>query len=194
MTKTKTNLDPWEKREHETSKAYAAFCAYRDMGTDRSIAKATPIIYKGIQAEKIRLKYGQLTAWSSKYGWVARVDAYDVYLEENVRRESEAAIKKMAHDHALVASLAIHKGAERIQLIVNGADKDGNPLPSELTPKEAIDFIRFGAELERKSRGAPDQIVELGGEVKGSSVVIYLPDNKREESTTDDTQTETETD
>ena len=194
MTKTKTNLDPWEKQEHETSKAYAAFCAYRDMGTDRSLVKIIPILYGQNNDYKARSKQGQISAWSSKYGWVARVEAYDVYLEENVRRESEAAIKKMAHDHALVASLAIHKGAERIQLIVNGADKDGNPLPSELTPKEAIDFIRFGAELERKSRGAPDQLVELSGEVKGSSVVIYLPDNKRDESTADDTQTETVTD
>ena len=182
MTKRKTNRDPWEKQDHETSKAYAAFCAYRDMGTDRSFTKAIPIIFNNIPDDKIRLKYGQISAWSSKYGWVARVEAYDVYLEENVRRESEAAIKKMAHDHALVASLAIHKGAERIQLIVNGADKKGNPLPSELTPKEAIDFIRFGAELERKSRGAPDQLVELSGSVV--QIIDDIPRGTKDASST----------
>ena len=182
MTKRKTNLNPWEKQDHETSKAYAAFCAYRDMGTDRSFAKIIPTVYGQIPLSKHRAKRGQLSEWSVKYGWVARVEAYDVYLEENVRRESEAAIKKMAHDHALVASLAIHKGAERIQLIMNGKDEKGNPLPSELTPKEAIDFIRFGAELERKSRGAPDQLVELSGSV--IQIIDDIPRGKKNASAT----------
>ena len=149
------------------------------MGTDRSFAKIIPTVYGQIPLSKHRAKRSQLSEWSVKYNWVARVEAYDVYLEENVRRESEAAIKKMAHDHALVASLAIHKGAERIQLIMNGKDEKGNPLPSELTPKEAIDFIRFGAELERKSRGAPDQIVEHGGNIGISRIEIAT--SKRED-------------
>lgn len=181
MTKRKTNLDPWEKQDGETSKAYAAFCAYRDMGTDRSIAKATPIIYEGIPAEKIRLKYGQLTAWSSKYGWVARVEAYDVYLEAKERRENELEIKKMAKRHAQVSLLTMAKAVDRIKLI---GEKD----IKELTPKEALDYLKVAAELERKSRGAPDQIVEHGGEVKGSSVVVYLPDNKRDSNEQNDSE------
>ena len=179
MTKTKTNLDPWEKQDHETSKAYAAFCAYRDMGIERSIAKATPIIYKGIPAEKIRLKYGQLTAWSSKYGWVSRVEAYDVYLEAKSRKEHELAIQKMVTEHAEAAVVTRSKAMERIELI-------GEKELNELTPKEALEYLKVAAELERKSRGAPDQIVELGGEVKGSSVVVYLPDNGRDANKQDD--------
>ena len=182
MTKAKTNPDPWEKQEHETSKAYAAFCAYRDMGANRSLTNIIPILYKDLGSTKTATKRRRLSEWSSLHNWVVRVEAYDVYLEENVRRKSEAAIKKMAHDHALIASLAIHKGAERIQLIMNGKDEKGNPLPSELTPKEAIDFIRFGAELERKSRGAPDQLVELSGSVV--QIIDDIPHGKKDESTT----------
>ena len=183
MAKTKTNLDPWEKQEHETSKAYAAFCAYRDMGTDRSFTKAIPIIFNNIPDDKIRLKYGQISAWSSKYGWVARVEAYDVYLEAKSRKEHELAIQKMVTEHAEAAVITRSKAMERIGLI-------GEKELNELTPKEALEYLKVTAELERKSRGAPDQIIEHGGEVKGSSVVIYLPDNKRD-SETDDTETET---
>ena len=187
MTKRKTNLDPWEKQDGETSMSYAAFCTYRDMGTGRSLAKIVNIVYPESAADKYTVKLRQLSAWSAKHGWVARVEAYDVYLEAKERRENELEIKKMAKRHAQVSLLAMKKAVDRIKLI---GEKD----IEELTPKEALDYLRVAAELERKSRGAPDQIVELGGEVKGSSVVIYLPDNKRDESTTDDTEIETETD
>ena len=65
------------------------------------------------------------------------------------------------------------KAVDRIKLI---GEKEDN----ELTPKEALEYLRISAELERKSRGAPDQIIEHGGEVKGASVVVYLPDNNRD--------------
>lgn len=187
MAKTKTNLNPWEKQEHETSKAYAAFCAYRDMGTDRSLTNIIPILYKDLGSTKTATKRRRLSEWSSLHNWVARVEAYDVYLESKSRKEHELAIQKMVTEHAEAAVITRSKAMERIGLI-------GEEELNELTPKEALEYLKVAAELERKSRGAPDQIVELGGEVKGSSVVIYLPDNKRDESTTDDTKTETETD
>ncbi|MCK4830772.1 hypothetical protein KA005_84450 [bacterium] len=185
MAKRKTNLDPWEKQEHETSKAYAAFCAYRDMGTDRSLVKIIPIThpkaYESGNAAKIKAKRDQLAAWSSKYGWVARVEAYDVYLELKERHENELEIKKMAKRHAQASLLTMKKAVDRIKLI---GEKD----IEELTPKEALDYLKVAAELERKSRGAPDQIVELGGEVKGSSVIVYLPDNGRDADKLDDSE------
>lgn len=187
MTKRKTNLDPWEKQEHETSKAYAAFCAYRDMGTDRSFAKIIPTVYGQIPLSKHSAKRGQLSEWSVKYGWVARVEAYDVYLEAKERKKKEADIVKQAKNHNTVANLALQKAVERIKTI-------GVEDIKELTPKEALEYMKAAVDIGRKSLGVPDQIVELGGEVKGSCVVIYLPDNKRDEPTTDDTQNETETD
>lgn len=30
----------WERQKNESSKAYAAFCIYRDLGTERSLDKA----------------------------------------------------------------------------------------------------------------------------------------------------------
>ena len=183
MAKTKSNLDPWEKQEHETSKAYTAFCAYRDMGTNRSLTNIVQIVHGDIPVGKRKAKRGRFEIWSSKYGWVARVEAYDVYLESKLRRDNELAIEKMARRHTEASMMAVDKAVDRIKLI-------GEKNTEELTPKEALEYLKVAAELERRSRGAPDQIVELGGEVKGSSVVIYLPDNKRD-SKTDDTETGT---
>ena len=185
MTKTKTNLDPWEKQEHETSKAYAAFCTYRGMGTDRSLAKQAAAVNSELAGSSLTAKVRQLTKWSSKYNWVARVKAYDVYLEAKERKKKESDIVKQAKNHNTVANLALQKAVERIKTIGVGDIK-------ELTPKEALEYMKAAVDIGRKSLGVPDQIVELGGEVKGSGVVIYLPDNTRDESTADDTQTGTE--
>ena len=183
MTKNKPSADKWERQKSESSKAYAAFCSYRDMGVSRSLVKIVNTVYGESTEGKPSANLRQLSTWSSKYGWVARVEAYDVYLEAKSRKEHEMAIQKMATEHAEAAVITRSKAMERIGLI-------GEKELNELTPKEALEYLKVAAELERKSRGAPDQIVELGGEVKGSSVVVYLPDNKRD-SETDDTETET---
>ena len=40
------NAELWERLPQESMKAYAAFCAYRDLGPDRSMAKAGEVLGK----------------------------------------------------------------------------------------------------------------------------------------------------
>jgi len=61
----------WERQEGETSKAFAAFLLYRDMGRSRSLASASSI--DGVNTVKTR----QFQLWSSQYKWVARCQAWD---------------------------------------------------------------------------------------------------------------------
>ena len=171
MTKTKTNLDPWEKKDHETSKAYAAFCAYRDMGTDRSFAKIIPTVYGQIPLSKHSAKRGQLSEWSVKYGWVARVEDYDVYLESKERHENELAIKKMAKQHAGEALLMQKVGLDRLKAI----------KVDELSPRDTVLFVKTGIDIERLARGAPDQIVEHGGNIGISKIEITTSKREDEE-------------
>ena len=73
----------WEKRESETARAYRAFCVYRDMGVDRSLAKVREKLDKKTGYER------QLGEWSSDHEWVKRVAAYDAHLEALLRNEQE---------------------------------------------------------------------------------------------------------
>ena len=180
MTKANNNLNPWEKQEGENSKPYAAFCAYRDMGVNRSLVKIIPLTYPKAyetgDATKIKAKRDQLAMWSSKHNWVKRVEAYDVYLETTERLENEKAIKDMAKRHAQASLLTMSKAVDRIKLI---GEKEDN----ELTPKEALEYLRISAELERKSRGAPDQIIE-SKETKTVQIIDNIPDVKEDASRT----------
>ena len=58
----------WDQQEQETSKAFEAFAAYRDMGIERSIAKV---------AEKLGKSTQTLTKWSVPNNWINRALSYD---------------------------------------------------------------------------------------------------------------------
>jgi len=51
-----------ERQKNESSKAYAAFCIYRDMGVERSIEK----VY---EKRSKRGPLSRLKNWSVKYNW-----------------------------------------------------------------------------------------------------------------------------
>ncbi len=131
----------WERQPGESSKAYAVFCVYRDLGPERSLEKVVPKLGKR-RAKQV------LERWSVKYGWVARVHAYDDYIERKKREEKEKAILEMAERHAREAMAIQQKALERLR------DID----PSELSPFELIRWIEVAVKIERLSRGEPTEI------------------------------------
>ena len=88
---TKTQL--WEKRDDESGRAFAAFAAYRDYGTYRSLDKVYVDLASrnprrgGKPAPKSAPR--QWTLWSSLYEWVKRAEAYDRHLDEQTRKSYE---------------------------------------------------------------------------------------------------------
>jgi len=113
--------EPWEKLSNETTKAYAAFCIYRDLGSERSIDKVLAVTGKRNRSSLIK--------WSSKYNWVERVQAYDQYLEELKRKEQEQAIIEMSRRHAELAVRMQELIKVRLEEI------DVNALSPEIWPR-----------------------------------------------------------
>src|SRR4051812_8473588 len=90
----------WERRPGETSRAYAAFTVYRDMGIARSLKKAAEIFYQGATKAKV----GQFETWSRQNLWVPRAEAYDLHLERQERLELEEYRRNMNRRHRNLAS------------------------------------------------------------------------------------------
>lgn len=76
----------WERREDESTKAYAAFCAYRDLGIERSFDKA----YRAVKGAEKRAVTGRWKLWANVYEWRRRAQDYDLYLELQARQRREA--------------------------------------------------------------------------------------------------------
>lgn len=144
----------WERMPNESSKAYAAFCVYRDLGPERSLEKAIQ------KLDKKRVKQ-TVWRWSSKYNWVARCKAYDDYIERRKREERERAILEMAERHAREAVAFQQKVLARLK------DID----PSELSPSDIARWFDVAVKVERLSRGEPTENVKQ--EVRGQVVRKY---------------------
>jgi hypothetical protein len=64
---------PWDRQPNESSKAFAAFCLYLDLGPQRSVAKA----YRLHTGRKQAAVSGTWNLWRSKYRWKNRAQAFD---------------------------------------------------------------------------------------------------------------------
>lgn len=166
--------EPWERQPEETTKAFEAFRVYRDLGTERSIAKA------GRQLGKNRVT---LEGWSSKFNWVERVAAWDAEQDRIARQEQIKAIKAMRNRHAGMAKAMIVKAGRAL-----------NRIPEEeIKASDISRMIEVATKLERISRGDVGDVIEErdGGEAI-NPVQIYIPDNNRgrDKDTFDDLEVE----
>ncbi len=164
--------EPWERQQEETSKAYEAFCIYRDMGPDRSM-RAT--------AEKLGKSQGLMEGWSAKNNWVNRAALWD---DEQERKEREIAqkeqakeIKAMRKRHADLANAMLIKSAKALARIPD----------DEIRAQDISRMVDVASKLERISRGDVGDVVEErdGGKAE-SPVTFYLPDNGRDKEDADD--------
>lgn len=152
---------PWERQDGETPKAFEAFCEYRDLGPNRSIAKT---------GQKLGKNLTTLSEWSSKYDWVKRVAAWDVEQDRIAREAQIKEIVAMRKRHAKIAERALEKVTEALETI----------NPQEMTHADMTRFMDVASKLERISRGDVGDVIEErdGGEAI-NPVQIYIPANGR---------------
>ena len=166
MTKGNTPK-PWELQPEETSKAYEAFCEYRDMGTQRSLSKV---------ADKLQKSGTLIGRWSGAYNWVERAAAWDNEQDRIARNAQLEEIKKMRKRHADLASAMLVKAARALQRLPDDEIKAG----------DVSRMVETASKLERLSRGdVGDVIEERNGGDAIPAVQIYVPDNGRNKNEDD---------
>jgi hypothetical protein len=145
----------WERQNNESSKAYAAFCVYRDLGPERSLDKALSV------ANKKPTNRRHWSRWMEKYRWYERAQAYDDYIERKERKEKEKAIlekaDEMADRHVKLAKAFQQRIAQALQQID----------PAQLSPSDMAKWLDVATKLERLSIGEPTEIgkQEVSGQV-----------------------------
>src|SRR5262245_35576295 len=87
--------NPWEQQPGESSRAFGAFCVYRDLGPRRSLRAAATAFYGRSAAGLER----QLDKWSRAFHWVDRASAWDRHLDAETCRAQEKARHDMAERH-----------------------------------------------------------------------------------------------
>lgn len=135
-------MNTWEMQEGETSKAFAAFCAYRDMGPERSIDRV------GRQGGAKRAP-GHVDRWARDHRWTERATAYDAYLD-SVRRSGHEEAERSAACRAYLervkksAAEVIQAGQLCLEIAARSLKAYRDLPPETLTPGDAAGLIRSG--------------------------------------------------
>jgi hypothetical protein len=132
---TKKQSNPWERRENESSRAYGAFCLYRDMGVSRNQVKV---------AELSNRSPALMYKWSRKHNWTDRAEAYDLYLDERQREFTENARLDRALRHADLGRLMQDVGRKKLK---------SKRFVKRIAPREVIGLIKTGTDVEREALG-----------------------------------------
>ena len=121
--------NPWDRRDGETSKAYAAFRQYRDLGPLRTVEQM-----RGV---------GRTSAerWSARWDWQARAVAWDdaTHMADDARRLE--AIRTMHDTHQRAGRVAMSKALAALQRLE----------PDQIPPYAAARLLELGARLERET-------------------------------------------
>ena len=157
----------WDRQTGESSKAFAAFTVYRNLGPTRSVAKVSQILPEtGKQSVSLRW----LEEWSSRYAWRRRAMAWDDFVEAAAQRAELDAIVEMRRRHARNAQKIQEKALEKLE----GLDLD------EMSARDVLRYLVQGSQMERLSLGEPTEIVNetatIHHEAEQDLVVALLRD------------------
>ena len=131
-------MDPTKPLPRESAKAFEAFCAYRDMGPGRSVAKVGLALGKSTTL---------MARWSGRWAWVARVATWDADTAVKVAMAQQEEIVEMRSRHARIAAALLGKVVARLVKLD----------PAELTPAGLTRMFDVAMKAERTSRGASSE-------------------------------------
>jgi len=131
-------MDPTRPLSRESAKAFEAFCAYRDMGPGRSVAKVGHALGKSTTL---------MARWSGRWAWVARVATWDADTAVKVAMAQQEEIVEMRSRHARIAAALLGKVVARLVKLD----------PAELTPAQVTRMFDVAMKAERTSRGASSE-------------------------------------
>lgn len=153
-------VEPWERQSGESTQAFEAFAAYRDLGAARSVAKV---------ARELGKSTTLLFRWSKQYAWVMRATAYDREQDRVFLAEQRQARRDIARRHARVAQAFLGKAVARLQ----GLD------PRELTPAELLRYFQVAAEIERRAAGEEPVGASTEDVADGTDVAALSDEDRR---------------
>jgi hypothetical protein len=164
MDMIEDDSDSWEQFPAESAKAFSAFCVYRDMGPNRSLAKTAHTMNRPPGYKQT------LWEWSTKYEWRSRCLDYDRHIEKVAQSEKENAIREMADRHA--------RDAVKIQQMVMEALETTSLEAAP--PRDLIRLWERAVRAERTSRGLPAEPTKANYVDYSDAVTDHYWDHERD--------------
>jgi hypothetical protein len=129
----------------ESSLAYAAFCAFRDLGAERNIRKAVETSFSSLEKEEARKgkRYRVWLNWSTQFKWRERVADYDRYLEKLKQEELRKTIEAQGEKHRVVTGKMLDVVSKKLDTM----------NPEDLTQGNVTEWVETAIKAEREAAG-----------------------------------------
>ena len=134
-------FESWERLAGESSLAYAAFCAFRDLGAERNIRKAVENTEK--DEAKQGKRYRVWLNWSTQFRWKERTADYDRYIEKLKQGELRKTIEAQGEKHRQVTGKMLDVVSKKLD----------NMNPDELTQGNLTEWVSTAIKAEREAAG-----------------------------------------
>jgi hypothetical protein len=134
--------ESWERLTGETGMAYAAFCAYRDYGSERNIRRAVEgaLSAEGADSRKIEKRYRMWRGWAARFRWRERAVEYDRYLDRLKQGEKRKTIEEQE---------AVYR--ETTQKLLQMVNKKLDMMkPGELTQGAVKEWVEAAVRTDRE--------------------------------------------
>ena len=149
-------VKPWERQPGEPTKAFHAFCHFRDLDlTQRTQGRAFTTHQRGcrgkaVDPKKVLEPNTVWKTWRRKWNWETRAEAHDREVDAALRRARLKQMEEMNERHAGIAKVVIAKVIERLETF-SGAT---------LTPGQMALLMREATAIERRALGQATDIVQ----------------------------------
>lgn len=140
--------EPWDRLPGEPKRAYAYFCAYRDLGLSRTLQAA---------AAKGQVKVGYLGKLSSRWKWVHRADQWDAWQEKERNRAARRKAVLEARLEARVVSDLLKTAA----IAVNRLLKEVASENTRVSARTTLELAETALKLRRLRVEAPAAVESL---------------------------------
>jgi hypothetical protein len=155
-------FESWERLPGETGLAYAAFCAYRDLGLERNIRKAAvryadSLEFDGIgggtkqrqgskpsnSTQTVERRYRVWRNWCSRFRWRERAADYDRYTENLKQAERRKTIEAQGETHRAVTGKMLAVVSKKLDLMD----------PADLSQGTVTEWVETAIRAEREAAG-----------------------------------------
>jgi hypothetical protein len=134
-------FENWERLAGETSAAFSAFCAFRDLGAERNIRRAVESVETNTAVCMKRYKVWR--NWSTQFRWRERAADYDRYLEKLKQAELRKTIEAQGEKHREVTGKMLDVVSKKLDTM----------NPSELTQTAVTEWVQTAIRAEREAAG-----------------------------------------
>jgi len=142
-------FESWERLSGESAGAFAAFCVYRDFGSERNIRKAA---VQGLgnkeqgtveRASKIEKRYRVWRNWAAQFKWRERAADYDRYIDGLKQAEKRKTIEAQGEVHRMITGKMLQVVNKKLDMMA----------PEELSQGSVTDWVDVAIKADRAVLG-----------------------------------------